>query len=236
MRITRILGYAGDTGDTERGATVAGMYAAWLRNDAHRFRLLQDCLRSDRWKTIDSAAAKNVENLRFTYGYGNDDDLVLTIVEYVLSNINLENLAQRRQFCARAAELFPEHDVLSVVSEMLDEIVAGAKKRRSLLRQAKNYVKDANRRLVQWEHQYKPKDRHDALRLQQMQTYEKQAAENERAAIVKDFKLGKNYEAQAAEITPAEEQLKACTDSIIAALFPGSRHDGTETNTGFEHD
>jgi len=236
MRITRILSYAGNTGDTERGAIVAGMYAAWLRNDADRFRVLQDCLRSDRWKTIASAAAKNVENLGFPYGYNNDDDLMLTIVEDVLWNINLENMTQRRQFCVRAAELFPEHNVLSVVSEMLDEIVTGAKKRRNLLRQAKNYIKDANRRLVQWERQNKPKDRHDALRLQQMQTYEKQAVENERAAIIKDLKLGKNHEARAAEIAPAEAQLKACADSILAALFPNSPRAEPETDIGFEHD
>lgn len=236
MRITRILSYAENTGDTERGAIIAGMYALWLRNDADRFRLLQDCLQSDRWKTIASAASKNVENLGFTYGYNNDDDLMLTIVEDVLWNINLENMAQRRQFCVRAAELFPERNVLSVVSEMLDEIVTSAKKRRNLLRQAKNYIENANRRLVQWERQNKPKDRHDALRLQQMQTYEKQAVENERAAIIKDLKLGEDYEARAAEIAPAEAQLKACTDSILAALFPNSPRAEPETDTGFEHD
>jgi len=234
--ITRILDYAGDTGDTERGTIVAGMYAVWLRNDADRFQLLQNCLRSDRWKTITSAAAKNVENLGFTYDYGNDDDLMLMIVEDVLWNINLENLGQRRKFCVQAAELFPEHDVLSVVSEMLEEIVTSAKKRRSLLRQTKNYLKDANMRLVQWERRNKPKDRHDALRLQQMQTYEKQAVKNEHAAIIKDLKLGESYEAQAAEIAPAEAQLKACADSILAALFPNSPRDETETDTGFEHD
>lgn len=236
MRITRILSYAENTGDTERGATIADMYAVWLRDEEDRFRLLRECLRSDRWKTITSAAAKNAENLGFAYGYTNDNDLMLTIVEDVLWNINLENLAQRRQFCVRAAELFPEHNVLSVVSEMLDEIVTNAKKRRSLLRQAKNYIKDANRRLVQWERQNKPKDRHDALRLQQMQTYEKQAVENARAAIIKDLKLGENYGAQAAEIAPADAQLKACADSILAALFPNSPRAEPETDTGFEHD
>jgi len=235
-RITRILSYAENTGDTERSAIIAGMYGYWLQDEEERFRLLQECLRSDRWKTITGAAAKNVEDLGFTYDYGNNNDLMLTIVEDALWNINLENLDRRQKFCERAAELFPEHDVLSIVSKMLEEIVDSAKKRRGLLRQAKNYIKDANRRLIEWERRNKPKDRHDALRLQQMQTYEKQAAKNERAAIIKDLKLGKNYEAQAAEIAPAEVQLKAYADSILAALFPNSPRAEPETDTGFEHD
>ena len=235
-RITRILSYAEDTGDIERSATIAGMYGVWLRDEEERFRLLQECLRSDRWKTITSVAAKNVENLGFTYGYNNDNDLMLTIVEDALWNINLENLGRRQKFCARAAELFPEYDVLSIVSKMLEDIVTNAKKRRGLLRQAKNYIKDANSRLLEWERQNKPKDRHDARRLQQMQTYEKQVVENERAAIIKDLKLGENYEARAAEIAPAEAQLKAYADSILAALFPDFSRIEPETDTGFEHD
>ena len=53
---------------------------------------------------------------------------------------------------------------------------------------------------------------------------------------IKDLKLGKNYEARAAEIAPAEAQLKACADSILAALFPNSPRAEPETDIGFEHD